>query len=119
MTADVARLVAGIWSMPHAARMELYQKWASLHLDNTAAEFRAAQAQHQKATQSLQVLWMFLRPIYWQPCTIQRLQQASQPAGGLGLAQAWVACMRMANQSLWTGYAGCKWLFSPALACRN
>ena len=49
-------LVAGIWSMPHAARMELYQKWVRLHLDNTAAEFRAAQTQHQKATQSLQVL---------------------------------------------------------------
>lgn len=47
--------------MPHAARMELYQNWASLHLDNTAAEFRAAQAQHQTATQSLQVPVLFSR----------------------------------------------------------
>ena len=46
----------GIWSMPHDERMALYEKWAALHLENTAAEFRDAQARHCTATQSLQVL---------------------------------------------------------------
>ena len=42
--------------MPHAERLALYNKWKALHLENTAAEFTAAQAQHEKAVQELQVM---------------------------------------------------------------